>query len=66
LLDATDTYLDYVKTWIVEIDRGKLILVTNDAYRFFLALEVTYEMLQEGISKQKAISQIMGNLLIGI
>jgi len=65
MLDATDTYLEYVKTWTVEIDRGKLIHVTNDAYRFFLALEeVTYEMLQEGISKQEAISQIMGNPLV--
>jgi len=39
MLDATETYLDYVKTWTVEVDRGKLIHVTNDAYRFFCALE---------------------------
>ena len=38
-VDATETYLDYVKTWTVENDRGKLIHVTNDAYRFFHALE---------------------------
>ena len=38
-IDATETYLDYVKTWTVENDRGKLIHVTNDAYRFFVRLK---------------------------
>ena len=61
-IDATETYLDYVKTWTVENDRRKLIHVTNDAYRFFHVLEeATYELLQDGISKQGAISQVMGN-----
>lgn len=61
-IDATETYLDYVKTWTVENDRRKLIHVTNDAYRFFRALEeATYELLQDGISKQGAISQVVGN-----
>ena len=61
-IDATETYLDYVKTWTVENDRGKLIHITNDAYRFFRALEeATYELLQDGICKQGAISQVVEN-----
>ena len=61
-IDATETYLDYVKTWTVENDRGKLIHVTHDIYQFFHALEeATYELLQDGISKQGAISQVVGN-----
>ena len=64
-VDATDNYLDYVKTWTVEIDRGKLIHVTNDTYTFFRALEeAIYEMLQEGISKHEAISRVMGNPVV--
>ena len=39
MLDATETYLDYVKTWTVEVDRVKLIHVTNDAYRLFVHLK---------------------------
>ena len=64
-IDATETYLDYGKTWTVKNDRGKLIHVTNDAYRFFRALEeATYELLQDGISKQGAISQFVGNPIV--
>ena len=31
-IEATDTYLDYVKMWTVEVDRGGLIHVSNDAF----------------------------------
>lgn len=63
--NATATYLDYVKTWTAEADRGKLIHVTDDTYRFFCALEeATYEMLQKGINKQEAVSQVMGNPVV--
>ena len=44
----------------------KLIHVINDAYRFFRVLEeATYELLQDGISKQGAISQVVGNPAVG-
>ena len=65
IAEATETYLDYVKTWTVENDRGKLSHVTNDAYRFFCTLEeAAYELLQGGINKQGAISQVMGNAVV--
>jgi len=61
-INATDIYLDYVKTRTVQNDRGKLIHITDDAYRFFRSLEeVTYKTLKEGRSKHEAISHILEN-----
>ena len=37
-INATDTYLDYVKTWTVQNDRGKLIHIIDDAYIDFSVL----------------------------
>jgi len=44
------------------LPRGKLIHVTDDAYRFFHSLEeVTCKMFKEGRSKHEAISHILEN-----
>ena len=57
--DAT-TYLDYVKTWTVKTDRGGLVHVSNDCFRFFCAVEeVTYEKLQKGSSRAEFITELM-------
>ena len=59
-IEATDTYLDYVKMWTVEVDRGGLIHVSNDAFRIFCAIEeVTYEMLKKGSTKEEVIDKVM-------
>ena len=59
-IEATDT-LDYVKMWTVEVDRGGLIHVSNDAFRIFCAIEeVTYEMLKKGSTKEEVIGKVMG------
>lgn len=61
-IEATATYLDYVKTWTVQVDRGGLIHVSSDAFRFFCAVEeVTYEMLKKGSTKEEVISQLMSH-----
>ena len=61
-IEATDTYLDYVKTWTVEVDRGGLIHISNDAFRFFCAVEeVTYDMLKKGCTKEEVIGKVMGH-----
>ncbi|XP_065894855.1 uncharacterized protein [Dysidea avara] len=40
--DSTDSFLDYVKVWTNNIDRGGLSHASNDAYRFFVALETAF------------------------
>ena len=59
-IEATSTYLDYVKTWTTKTDRGGLIHVSNDCFRFFCAVEqVTYEKLEKGSSKAEFITELM-------
>ena len=60
--DSTDSFLDYVKVWTNNIDRGGLSHASNDAYRFFVALETAfYHLLKSGEPKDKIISGIMTN-----
>ena len=59
-----DTYLDYVKMCRVEVDRGGLIHVSNDAFQFFCAVEeVTYQMLKKGSipCKDEVIGKVMSH-----
>ena len=59
-IEATTTYLDYVKTWTVKTDRGGLVHVSNDCFRFFCAVEeVTYEKLEKGSSRVEFITELM-------
>ena len=59
-IEATTTYLDYVKTWTVKTDRGGLVHVSNDCFRFFCAVEeVTYEKLEKGSSRAEFITELM-------
>jgi len=59
-IEATSTYLDYVKTWTTKTDRGGLIHVSSDCFHFFCAVEqVTYEKLEKGSSKAEFITELM-------
>ena len=54
------TCLDYVKTWTVKTDRGGLVHVSNDCFRFFCAVEeVMYEKLEKGSSRAEFITELM-------
>ena len=60
----TDTYLDYVKTWTIANDRGALrhVTVSEDTYRFFVAMEMTtYKLLEVGESKEKVTCEVTGD-----
>ena len=59
-VEATATYLDYVKTWTVKTDRGGLIHVSDDCFCFFCAVEdVTYEMLEKGSCRAEFITEVL-------
>ena len=54
--DSADSFLDYVKVWTSNIDRGWLSHASNDAYRFFFASETAfYQLLKSGEPKDKII-----------
>ena len=56
------TYLDYIKTWTKSTDRGGLCHVTDDTYRFFLAVESQlHKFLKRGELKEEVLSQIVSN-----
>ena len=58
----TDTYLDYVKTWTNVNDRGGLQHISDDTYRFFVAMEmITYKLLEVGESKEKVMCEVTRN-----
>ena len=59
--DSTDSFLDYVKVWTNNTDRGGLSHVSNDAYRIFVALETAFYQLKSGGPKDKIISGIINN-----
>ena len=60
--NSTDSFLDYVKVWTSNTDRGRLSHVFNDTYRFFVALETAfYQLLKSGEPKDKIISGIINN-----
>lgn len=53
-----DTYLEYVKVWTSNTDRGGLRHASDDTYRFFLALESkVYELIKSGDKKDKVVSE---------
>ena len=61
-LEATSSYLDYVKAWTKQVDRGGLIHMSDDAYRLFCSIEnITYGLLNSGIRKENVISSVMGD-----
>ena len=58
----TDTYLNYVKTWMTVNDRGGLQHILDDTYRFFVAMEmITYKLLEVGESKEKVMCEVTRN-----
>lgn len=53
-----DTYLEYVKVWTSNTDRGGLRHASDDTYRFFLALESrVYGLIKSDNMKGKVISE---------
>ena len=58
-IECTASYLDYVKTWTTQNDRGGLIHISNDTFRFFCAVEkITYELIKSGSTKDNVIGQV--------
>ena len=54
----SDTYLEYVKVWTSNTERGGLRHASDDTYRFFLAMEtMVYELIKNGDKKDKIISE---------
>ena len=61
-IECTASYSDYVKMWTKKNDRGGLIHVSNDTFRFFCGIEkVTFELIKNGSTKENVIGQVMGN-----
>ena len=58
----TSSYIDYVKTWTCNNDRGGLQHVSNDTYRCFLAIEtIIYKLLVAGQPKDEVMAQVVGD-----
>ena len=61
-LEATSSYLDYVKAWTKQVDHGGLIHMSDDTYRLFCSIEkITYRLLNSGTRKENFVSSIMGD-----
>ena len=57
-LVQSDTYLEYVKVWPNNTDRGGLRHASDDTYRFFPAMETrVYELIKSGGNKDKVVSE---------
>ena len=41
-IECIASYLDYVKTWTTQSDRGGLIHISNDIFRFFVQLKKSH------------------------
>ena len=58
----TTSYIDYVKTWTRNNDRGGLRHVSNDTYRCFLAIEtIVYKLIVAGEPKDKVMIEVVGD-----
>ena len=58
----TTSYIDYVKTWTRNNDRGGLWHVSNDTYRCFLAIEtIIYKLIVAGEPKDKVMIEVVGD-----
>ena len=58
----TTSYIDYVKTWTRNNDRGGLRHVSNDTYRCFLAIEtIIYKLIVAGEPKDKVMIEVVGD-----
>lgn len=58
----TATYIEYVKAWTRNSDRGGLRHVSNDTYRCFLAIEeIVNKLIIASEPKDKILSEIVGD-----
>jgi len=56
--EAHTSYMDYVKVWTQNNDRGGLIHVSMDTFRCFEAIElVTHDLIKQGCTKEEVMSQ---------
>lgn len=59
-MECNETYLDYVKVWSINADRGGLIHASNDAYLCFKLIETaTYNVMKDGKSKEDVVSTVL-------
>lgn len=58
----TSTYLEYIKIWTNNTDRGGLRHVTDDTYRCFLVIEsIVYNILKRGGLKEEVFSEVVSS-----
>ena len=58
----TAAYIDYVKTWTSNNDRGGLRHVSNDTYRCFLAIEqIVYKLITASEPKDKVLTEVVSD-----
>ena len=58
----TSTYLEYIKIWTNNTDRGGLCHVTDDTYRCFLVIEsIVYNILKRGGLKEEVFSEVVSS-----
>ena len=61
-LSDTSTYLEYIKIWTNNTDRGGLRHVTDDTYRGFLVIEsIVYNILKRGGLKEEVFSEVVSS-----
>ena len=61
-LSDTSTYLEYIKIWTNNTDRGGLCHVTDDTYRCFLVIEsIVYNILKRGELKEEVFSEVVSS-----
>ena len=58
-IEASSTYMDYVKVWTETNDRGGLTFISLDTFHCFKAIEmVTYDLIMRGSTKEQVTSQV--------
>lgn len=58
----TSSYIDYVKTWTRNNDRGGLRHVSNDTYRCFVAIEtIVYKLIVAGELKDEVMTEVVSD-----
>ena len=61
-LSDTSTYLEYIKIWTNNTDRGGLRHVTDDTYRCLLVIEsIVYNILKRGGLKEEVFSEVVSS-----
>ena len=61
----TTSFLDYTQEWVKKVNRGGLFVVSDEAYRFFVSLELASRRKLQGQLIETAINTLSSSPYIG-